>query len=68
LIPHGGHQFALAMAAGLGLGGNESYRGEFQPFGGFDDGTPVRDGRVTPSAAARRRRRHPLESLTRIRE
>jgi len=24
-IPHGGHQFALGIAAGLGLGGNESY-------------------------------------------
>lgn len=36
-IPHGGHQFALNMAAGLGLGGNESYPGIFQPFGGFAD-------------------------------
>lgn len=24
-IPHGGHQMSLAIAAGLGLGGNESY-------------------------------------------
>ena len=29
------------MAAGLGLGGNESYPGVFQPFGGFADG--IRD-------------------------
>ncbi|HUG16521.1 MAG TPA: mandelate racemase/muconate lactonizing enzyme family protein, partial [Thermomicrobiales bacterium] len=36
-IPHGGHQMALSMAAGLGLGGNESYPGVFQPFGGFAD-------------------------------
>jgi L-alanine-DL-glutamate epimerase-like enolase superfamily enzyme len=41
-IPHGGHQFALAIAAGLGLGGNESYPHVFRPFGGFADTTPVR--------------------------
>jgi L-alanine-DL-glutamate epimerase-like enolase superfamily enzyme len=51
VIPHGGHQFALAMAAGLGLGGNESYPKEFQPFGGFADDTPVRGGYVAPSEA-----------------
>lgn len=45
-IPHGGHQMALQMAAGLGLGGNESYPGIFQPFGGFADGVPVVNGRV----------------------
>jgi L-alanine-DL-glutamate epimerase-like enolase superfamily enzyme len=45
-IPHGGHQFALNMAAGLGLGGNESYPGVFQPFGGFADGIPVVNGYV----------------------
>jgi L-alanine-DL-glutamate epimerase-like enolase superfamily enzyme len=45
-IPHGGHQFALHMAAGLGLGGNESYPGVFAPIGGFADGVPVVDGRV----------------------
>jgi L-alanine-DL-glutamate epimerase-like enolase superfamily enzyme len=45
-VPHGGHQFALHIAAGLGLGGNESYPGVFQPFGGFADGVPVVDGRV----------------------
>jgi L-alanine-DL-glutamate epimerase-like enolase superfamily enzyme len=33
-IPHGGHQMSLAIAAGLGLGGNESYPDLFQPFGG----------------------------------
>ena len=36
-IPHGGHQMSLAIAAGLGLGGNESYPGLFQPYGGFPD-------------------------------
>jgi L-alanine-DL-glutamate epimerase-like enolase superfamily enzyme len=45
-VPHGGHQFALHIAAGLGLGGNESYPGVFQPFGGFADGVPVEHGRV----------------------
>lgn len=45
-IPHGGHQFALCIAAGLGLGGNESYPGIFQPFGGFADSQAVSGGRV----------------------
>jgi len=45
-VPHGGHQFALHLAAGLGLGGNESYPGVFEPFGGFADGVPVEEGRV----------------------
>jgi L-alanine-DL-glutamate epimerase-like enolase superfamily enzyme len=46
VVPHGGHQHALNMAAGLGLGGNESYPGVFQPFGGFADDIPVEDGYV----------------------
>lgn len=45
-IPHGGHQFALNIAAGLGLGGNESYPGLFAPFGGFADSTRVRDSTI----------------------
>lgn len=45
-FPHGGHQFALSIAAGLGLGGNESYPGIFMPFGGFADDTPVENGMV----------------------
>jgi L-alanine-DL-glutamate epimerase-like enolase superfamily enzyme len=45
-IPHGGHQMSLNIAAGLGLGGNESYPGIFQPFGGFADGSPVEDSYV----------------------
>jgi L-alanine-DL-glutamate epimerase-like enolase superfamily enzyme len=40
-VPHGGHQMSLNIAAGLGLGGNESYPDVFQPFGGFADSTPV---------------------------
>ncbi|MDQ8729316.1 mandelate racemase/muconate lactonizing enzyme family protein [Bradyrhizobium sp. LHD-71] len=47
VIPHGGHQMSLMIAAGLGLGGNESYPDLFQPYGGFPDGTVVIDGYVT---------------------
>jgi L-alanine-DL-glutamate epimerase-like enolase superfamily enzyme len=46
VVPHGGHQMSLNIAAGLGLGGNESYPGVFQPFGGFADDVPVEAGRV----------------------
>ncbi|MGG5817608.1 enolase C-terminal domain-like protein [Falsiroseomonas sp. HW251] len=45
-VPHGGHQFALNIAVGLGLGGNESYPEVFAPFGGFADDVPVKDSRV----------------------
>ncbi|TGE02573.1 mandelate racemase/muconate lactonizing enzyme family protein [Methylobacterium nonmethylotrophicum] len=45
-VPHGGHQFALNIAVGLGLGGNESYPDVFAPFGGFADSVPVNDSRV----------------------
>jgi L-alanine-DL-glutamate epimerase-like enolase superfamily enzyme len=45
-VPHGGHQMSLNIAAGLGLGGNESYPDLFQPFGGFPDGVRVEDGHV----------------------
>jgi hypothetical protein len=37
---------ALNIAAGLGLGGNESYPDVFHPFGGFADGVAVEDGMV----------------------
>ncbi len=47
VIPHGGHQMSLMIAAGLGLGGNESYPDLFQPYGGFPDGVTVVDGHVT---------------------
>ncbi len=46
-VPHGGHQFALNIAVGLGLGGNESYPEVFAPFGGFADDTPVQDSRIS---------------------
>ena len=45
-VPHGGHQFALNIAVGLGLGGNESYPDVFAPFGGFADATPVENSRI----------------------
>ncbi|HJU33388.1 MAG TPA: mandelate racemase/muconate lactonizing enzyme family protein [Hyphomicrobiaceae bacterium] len=47
-IPHGGHQLALNIAAGLQLGGSESYPGVFQPYGGFADSIPIVDGYVRP--------------------
>ena len=37
---------SLNIAAGLGLGGNESYPDVFQPFGGFADGMPVENSYV----------------------
>jgi len=46
VVPHGGHQMSLNIAAGLHLGGNESYPGVFQPFGGFADAIAVEAGRV----------------------
>lgn len=46
-IPHGGHQMSLNIAAGLGLGGNESYPDLFQPYGGFPDEVKVVDGHIT---------------------
>src|SRR3954452_7307589 len=51
-VPHGGHQFALNIAVGLGLGGNESYPDVFAPFGGFADATPVEDNRIAMPDAA----------------
>ena len=46
VCPHGGHQLSLNIAAGLHLGGNESYPEVFAPFGGFADKTKVQNGRV----------------------
>lgn len=46
VVPHGGHQMSLNIAAGLHLGGNESYPDVFQPFGGFADGIQVENGYV----------------------
>lgn len=50
-IPHGGHQFALNIAAGLNLGGNEAYPHVFAPFGGLADAHPIESSHVLmPSA------------------
>ena len=38
---------SLAIAAVLGLGGNESYPDLFQPYGGFPDGVKVENSYVT---------------------
>jgi L-alanine-DL-glutamate epimerase-like enolase superfamily enzyme len=37
---------SLNIAAGLHLGGNESYPDVFEPFGGFADGIAVEEGTV----------------------
>ena len=47
LFPHGGNQMSLAIAAGFGLGGAESYPGVFGDFGGFADDARV-DGGYLP--------------------
>jgi L-alanine-DL-glutamate epimerase-like enolase superfamily enzyme len=47
LYPHGGNQMSLAIAAGFGLGGAESYPGVFGAFGGFADDARVEDGFMT---------------------
>ncbi|OBJ56745.1 enolase C-terminal domain-like protein [Mycobacterium sp. 1423905.2] len=47
-FPHGGHLLNLHIAAGLGLGGCESYPGVFQPFGGYPDGCLPQQGTITP--------------------
>ncbi|HZC57814.1 MAG TPA: enolase C-terminal domain-like protein [Xanthobacteraceae bacterium] len=44
LFPHGGNQMSLAIAAGFGLGGAESYPGVFGDFGGFADDAKLEDG------------------------
>jgi len=44
LFPHGGNQMSLAIAAGFGLGGAESYPGVFGDFGGFVDDATLESG------------------------
>ena len=46
IVPHGGHQMSLNIAAGLHLGGNESYPDVFKPFGGFADSVSVNESYV----------------------
>jgi L-alanine-DL-glutamate epimerase-like enolase superfamily enzyme len=49
LYPHGGNQMSLAIAAGIGLGGAESYPGVFGDFGGFADDARIEGGKITLS-------------------
>jgi L-alanine-DL-glutamate epimerase-like enolase superfamily enzyme len=49
VFPHGGNQMSLAIAAGFGLGGAESYPGVFGAFGGFADDAKVEGGAITLS-------------------
>ena len=49
LFPHGGNQMSLAIAAGFGLGGAESYPGVFGDFGGFADDAGIENGAITLS-------------------
>jgi L-alanine-DL-glutamate epimerase-like enolase superfamily enzyme len=49
LFPHGGNQMSLALAAGFGLGGAESYPGVFGDFGGFADDARLEGGYLTLS-------------------
>jgi L-alanine-DL-glutamate epimerase-like enolase superfamily enzyme len=49
LFPHGGNQMSLAIAAGLGLGGAESYPGVFGDFGGFADDARLDGGYLAVS-------------------
>jgi D(-)-tartrate dehydratase len=49
LFPHGGNQMSLAIAAGFGLGGAESYPGVFGDFGGFADNAAIEGGYISLS-------------------
>ncbi|HEX3440825.1 MAG TPA: mandelate racemase, partial [Pseudolabrys sp.] len=49
MFPHGGNQMSLAIAAGFGLGGSESYPGVFGDFGGFADDARVENGAIALS-------------------
>jgi L-alanine-DL-glutamate epimerase-like enolase superfamily enzyme len=48
-VPHGGHQFNLAISSAFQLGGCESYPGVFAPFGGFADGDAIENGYIRPT-------------------
>ena len=49
MFPHGGNQMSLAIAAGFGLGGAESYPGVFGDFGGFADDARIENGTISLS-------------------
>jgi L-alanine-DL-glutamate epimerase-like enolase superfamily enzyme len=46
-FPHGGNQMSLAIAAGFGLGGAESYPGVFVVFAGFADDAVIENGFIS---------------------
>ena len=48
-FPHGGNQMSLAIAAGFGLGGAESYPGVFGVFAGFADDAVIEGGYISLS-------------------
>jgi L-alanine-DL-glutamate epimerase-like enolase superfamily enzyme len=48
-FPHGGNQMSLAIAAGFGLGGAESYPGVFGVFAGFADDAKIENGTISLS-------------------
>jgi L-alanine-DL-glutamate epimerase-like enolase superfamily enzyme len=48
-FPHGGNQMSLAIAAGFGLGGAESYPGVFGVFAGFADDARIESGFISLS-------------------
>jgi L-alanine-DL-glutamate epimerase-like enolase superfamily enzyme len=49
MFPHGGNQMSLAIAAGFGVGGAESYPGVFGDFGGFADDARIENGYISLS-------------------
>jgi L-alanine-DL-glutamate epimerase-like enolase superfamily enzyme len=48
-FPHGGNQMSLAIAAGFGLGGAESYPCVFGVFAGFADDAVIENGYISLS-------------------
>ena len=55
---------SLNIAAGLGLGGNESYPDLFQPYGGFPDGVRVENGHIVTAHISGKMRKHYIRILT----
>jgi L-alanine-DL-glutamate epimerase-like enolase superfamily enzyme len=51
IMPHGGNLMSLHVAAGLGLGGAESYPGLFGVFGGFGREVEITNGSASLPAA-----------------
>ena len=62
-FPHGGNQMSLAIAAGFGLGGAESYPGVFGDFGGFADDARIENGAHHALRPPRHRLRGPEQAL-----